>query len=454
MSDLVQNDRRSRIGPLGCLAVLVVLLVLTPVVTVWIFQSYSAARVEEALARIRAEGEPADLAELGEYYALPAGAANSATLWMSATAPLSGPGYAAAAGDLPIVGRGESDVPPPDQPWPQQDAAEQHLARHANSLEKMHEAANLGPARYPTDFHQGVQMLLPHGQALRCGVRLLALEAHVRARQGDAHGVAEALHAMIQAGESLQREPVLVSQLVRFACTGVGVQTLEDLLPHIDFSDDDLARLQADLDAADAQDGLQRALLGERVLGFDAFQNPAVLQSQIRPSVPRFMAFTRHDGLVLYLESMEQFHDAAGKPWPQALAEADAVQQHITDRASSGVGKFRYALTALATPAMEGAFAAAARVEARNRTAATALAAERYRRQHGRFPEKLEQLTPKFLPAVPTDPFDGQPLRYAASENRRVVYSIGPDGVDDAGQETDNTGEPDITFHLKQRAEE
>ncbi len=39
------------------------------------------------------------------------------------------------------------------------------------------------------------------------------------------------------------------------------------------------------------------------------------------------------------------------------------------------------------------------------------LAAEAYRRKHGQYPERLEQLVPEFLPTAPTDPRDGQPLR-------------------------------------------
>jgi hypothetical protein len=71
---------------------------------------------------------------------------------------------------------------------------------------------------------------------------------------------------------------------------------------------------------------------------------------------------------------------------------------------------------------------------------------ERHRRKYGQAPAKLEQLVPEFLTAVPVDPFDGKPLRYAVRPDRRVVYSIGKNGQDNGGQEQGDRGEPDVAF--------
>jgi len=51
------------------------------------------------------------------------------------------------------------------------------------------------------------------------------------------------------------------------------------------------------------------------------------------------------------------------------------------------------------------------RLAALEQLARAALAAARYREKHGRLPQRLEQLVPAFLPAMPTDPRDGQALR-------------------------------------------
>ena len=76
-----------------------------------------------------------------------------------------------------------------------------------------------------------------------------------------------------------------------------------------------------------------------------------------------------------------------------------------------------------------------------------AVAAERYRLKNGSFPAKAADLVPDFLPAVPIDPCDGQPLRFKATAEELIVYSVGKDGVDNGGQET-KPSEPDIVVRV------
>jgi hypothetical protein len=73
--------------------------------------------------------------------------------------------------------------------------------------------------------------------------------------------------------------------------------------------------------------------------------------------------------------------------------------------------------------------------EAQRRLTVTALALARYQRKYGAYPRSLAELTPAFLPAVPLDPVDGQPLRYRLeADGRFMLYSIGADGKDDGGR--------------------
>lgn len=82
--------------------------------------------------------------------------------------------------------------------------------------------------------------------------------------------------------------------------------------------------------------------------------------------------------------------------------------------------------------------ALAAGAEAQRRVVVTAIALERYRGRHGRYPAALCALAPEFLPAVPVDFMDGRPLRYRLTgDGHFVLYSIGLDGQDDGGMMTD-----------------
>jgi hypothetical protein len=51
------------------------------------------------------------------------------------------------------------------------------------------------------------------------------------------------------------------------------------------------------------------------------------------------------------------------------------------------------------------------------------LAAARYRAKHGRYPDHLEQLVPEFLPAMPTDPRDGQAVQLRRFAGVTVLYT-------------------------------
>jgi hypothetical protein len=79
-----------------------------------------------------------------------------------------------------------------------------------------------------------------------------------------------------------------------------------------------------------------------------------------------------------------------------------------------------------------------------------ALAAERFRRDFGRWPTTLDELVPKYVIAVPRDPHDLQPLRLARRPDGIVIYSVGQDEIDDGGAiESDGAAKAtDIGFRL------
>jgi hypothetical protein len=63
-----------------------------------------------------------------------------------------------------------------------------------------------------------------------------------------------------------------------------------------------------------------------------------------------------------------------------------------------------------------------------------ALALELYRCEQGRYPRQLQELAGKYLPEVPPDRFRDQPLVYQVSPEMVLVYSVGPNGRDDAAR--------------------
>lgn len=62
------------------------------------------------------------------------------------------------------------------------------------------------------------------------------------------------------------------------------------------------------------------------------------------------------------------------------------------------------------------------------------LALQLFRAEHDREADRLEDLVPEVLPAVPLDPFTDQPLVYRPTADGPLLYSLGYDRRDDGGQ--------------------
>ena len=73
-------------------------------------------------------------------------------------------------------------------------------------------------------------------------------------------------------------------------------------------------------------------------------------------------------------------------------------------------------------------------VVARERLLAAELALRCYQSEQGHPPVRLGELTTNYLSHVPEDPFSKQPLIYRAQGTNWLIYSVGPDNVDDGGK--------------------
>jgi hypothetical protein len=176
-----------------------------------------------------------------------------------------------------------------------------------------------------------------------------------------------------------------------------------------------------------------------------AFENPQALGNEL----PHGLLLLSNEDLTQYLQFMAGAITAARKPFPQAQAEFQALEQRLPTASGSRLNKLRCVRTLLLIPTLDAALAATARGNAQSEAAATAIAIEQYRRQQGTLPERLEQLVPEFLPQLPADPFNGQPLRYVMQPDHYLLYSVGQDGVDNGGQ---TESQRDVVFRVRKTA--
>ena len=83
---------------------------------------------------------------------------------------------------------------------------------------------------------------------------------------------------------------------------------------------------------------------------------------------------------------------------------------------------------------MFGAVSKSLRTQAHRDLTVTAIALKRYQLRHGKFPASLDALVPEFLPALPVDWMDGQPLRYRLKADGSFQRcSVGDNFRDDGG---------------------
>jgi len=394
----------------GGVAALLILL-LASIGALRLIHSKYAAQLDE----IRARGEPLSFAELDRFVPRLAADRDVTQLILQAGNDLNARSKNSVVHNLAIVGQG-APPPPPGTAWPQLAAAEQYLADNAASLALLHQLTSYGGrARLaPLDSAQAVSKALERVQPVRACARALQLEMNVRAHHDDAHGTAESIEAGIWLSETLADEPWLVSQLVRCALFGIAGHELKRSLPALPFSDEDLQELQRTLTAVDFQSSLRLALVGERVGGLEQFQL-LLGGKDWRSAVIRL---AHGEDQRQFLKIMSEYLSLAEKPWPQLMAESDALAHRIGANATRA-----HSLSDASVQSFTAMIDGFARVELTRRLLIVAVALERHRLRHGQPAADLASLVPDFLAEVPTDPIDGAPFHYRADGVGYLLFS-------------------------------
>jgi hypothetical protein len=303
-----------------------------------------------------------------------------------------------------------------------------------------------------------IGQLLPEIMENRALANALQFEAYDAQTTGDTTRALRGSGQILDIGRVTDHVPNLIGHLVSIGIDAVAHQTIGDVAadvgrkqkPLSDDAREEAKRLIAELlDDTANDEGFRRALRGERAISLDAMQaiadgrlNPAgVAATPTSPAArmgrqaPR--GFMLRNGRAInwfyadMLKSLEGAHDLT--TFRKAYKSRPIVAQ--------GSPKL-YLLANLLIPSIERAANVHFRSQADRRLAATALAIMLYRADHeGAFPKSLEELVPKYLPAVPADPLakPGVPIGYVADADRPRIYSVGENGVDNGGAPIDSS---------------
>lgn len=330
----------------------------------------------------------------------------------------------------------------------QKDLLSGYVELNAPALAKARESFALAKSRYPVDLTPGVDALLPHLGKIKGLARVADFEAELKRESGRPAEAAAGILANVGLARTLDEEPILVSQLVRSALIKMAVASLERSMTAEGFKDAELSDLATAFTAAERTNLMRRTLIGERAMLMPSFRmSGAAIKGDTgneegNPETPSgsplvgqqraplgISGFLERD-LNFFLRAMETNIAVLSLPPPQSLAATNLDEQF-----SLQASRKYYIFSGLFLPSISKISVREADGFARLRTAGTALAIERFRLANGRLPNGLVELTPRFLSAMPIDPFDGASLRYKQLPKGYVVYSVGPDGRDDGGKE-------------------
>lgn len=279
----------------------------------------------------------------------------------------------------------------------------------------------------------------PYLTKLREIARLFLLEAMVEESQGKWAAAMNSRLDAVALGEKIQANTVMMGALVGVACEAIGMRSEWDNVEH--------------LNAAESKTAARRleALIAGHPPLMNTFRNEVRLQ---RLGLSGFyqstdpVSYLKSGGAEITEDEAPMIGNAHAELHRAGLDTAfcdfdNAVAVSLTRvsgiwQAPSGPesrpGKLMVTRLFLSPISPKFRFKVLLG-ETQARLLLTNLAIRAYRLDNGKYPDSLKDLCPKYLKAPPSDLFsDNQPLKYGHIGESPLIYSIGPDGVDDSGQ--------------------
>ena len=280
--------------------------------------------------------------------------------------------------------------------------------------------------------------LFPYYAGFRDMARLLRLEGQTRAGHGNWGGAINSDLDCIRFGVHICRGATLIGMLVGRAIQGIGrrdawkyadrlsaaqaraaARRMEDIVarqvPFADTLREEKWCGQAGLIEMVRSGGVSAAgLTIGAVVGGGAPSSASDVMERLR-----CLLYGKRGLIRNYTRYMDQLAANARRPYAARLGPPKIP----TDP-----------LTRILVPVFVKARWMAVTNETQNAMLAVKLALRAYRVEHGRYPDRLEELAPAYLKKIPDDPCALRgPLLYRKLGAKYVLYSIGPDGRDDGG---------------------
>ena len=312
---------------------------------------------------------------------------------------------------------------------------------------------------------------IPYLTPLRAVTSLLEIDTIEASRRGDGDRVLANLVTMLGLAQQLNSRACLIEQLTGWA---IGRQTVNVcgrlLRENREVLSDKHLRELAHQFAND--DAFQIATLsGERYFAYDITQRMYTKSGRLTVKGVKWIRMIEHDlveekapstGMAVLsapfyngftasrddlIKTFNQFFDHTEAefqlPYWESRGKDDALMEWVNSL--SVIDRFKYSLVVKFMPVLSRVNTLQQESVGIRDGLLVALALELYQRQHNRYPDSLEDLSPRLLPSIPLDRITGSALRYRVNGDQAVVYSVGQNLVDDGGVMPGGTDTSEIT---------
>ncbi len=275
----------------------------------------------------------------------------------------------------------------------------------------------------------------PNMAAASVAGKLVYLNSIVATVDGDVARAIDSTRVLAHISGSLNQYPRILGQVTQDVIDITISRAVGYILRTTELDKTALLKLTVIIDQRLDDRTMKWALLGERahflaicedVLAGRLTLAQIIADNANGPAFPNAPSYIIRENQTVGVELLTRLIAAIDDP--QALMKA----ANELDAEISSLSKSKF-LVKMFVQSFSGAITFYQRNTAELQCARLGLVAERFRMTTGRLPVSLDKLVPDYVDEIPTDPFDGEPMRFAETEKGIVIYSIDENLVDDGG---------------------
>ena len=438
---------------------------LTPVGAYFFFLRSENVALRNVKSQLKADGLPTTIAEL--FPDIPGREENAAPLLQQAAALIEKmPKDSPALRCVPGSSTEKSDT----ARLPEKDlsAIRSFLAEPSTqeALRLLSEAATKPHCYFARDYAQGAKLKIPDLAPMLSATRLLLNRSFCQDRDGDPKNALRGILTAMKISGFYENDPLLISWLFGASCSRMVWSTVTDLIGrHETIDPEELEVLENVIKTyrAHVRESLARALDGDRIgfggavfedvlsgkqnlwealyggmpyyISFPEWQMKAVFWCYSYPARPLLVA-----DYAAYLRFMTDLR--------KMVLRSKSQESDVTKRLEQ-IPRMAF-LTRLSAISFGHILSRLQTDEAACDLALIGLRAEKFRAANARYPRDLAELAGS--EPLPLDPFTGGAYIYKESDGNLLIYSVGPDHVDNGGNPKKVNRQSDIVWSIRRAA--